>query len=470
MGLRGLWDGGGVARDSTMNVQAVKPPRCQGRYVDRQGQTIPCPHDISFGTYCIFHASRDSGKKHAEMMRRISSLVQGWRARDADFWNFSGFVFIENIQANELARNHDENGRPVFNKAVSFHSASFTRAYFSSAVFKSTTDFRNSVFSDFASFDSAIVQDSYFNHSLFWGKASFSRTVFSGHANLDSARVRQKLSFDHIRFDKKGFISLVNIEFIEDGSMAIRDANLSRIAFGNTNLEMVRFVGHYFEKHWGIVTIGDAYKRRQTRGNWWPNPDARWDIVRQSYERYLAHFEKLGDQLRVYELSSAIHEIKRLSPPLDGHISRLLWGARSEADYKRKGLKDPWWAIPIRFVMHFLKRTCSLTALYRVVSLYSMSVVLPLLWLALTIIGFSTFYEWKITKAAFPKLGDTGFIAALNVVALNSRWFSELFRNRPGEFSDGEQVTLTLAATLQLALSATIVTLLVLAVRRRFKQ
>lgn len=435
------------------------------------------------------------------MMYKIFALKEKWNSENNNPWNFSGFVFIDDISPQYFLTKRFERSTSfhaaTFHGNVNFRSAQFIDDVdFSSAVFKANANFSSAKFNKHANFfiskfygdavfslaefggfaefqATCFCENTFFISAKFFKDANFYLSQFDKDASLDGAEIYSKVGFDSVVFLERGFLSCKNVRIQEVGLLAIIDCNLSRISFGMTNLKQIQFSGHFFERRGGRIICGEEMRMRWERKHWGPQPDARWDITKQAYEKYLTYFEQQSDLQRIYELSSSIFEMNRLAPPLETSLGRILWGAKSQADYSMYNdiWYSPLWRVPLRLMLHVFKRYFSLTAFYRTISNYSGSILLPIFWLIVIILGFGTFYQSAIYRTDLMVFNEDGLTIALNVLGLNPRIIGEALKNAPAWiiYTSSDRMIITLMATIQLALSAVVVTLLVFAVRRRFR-
>ena len=146
-------------------------------WTDKDGEVHECEHEATHdnGTHCIFHAKE---KDADEFKAALKALVQEWIDKKVDKWDFSGFVFPDDIEAADITPELDENDQPRFPVKVNFNHATFSGvAYFSSATFSGEAYFISATFSE----------DAYFKRATFSGSADFDSATFSGDAYFDSA-------------------------------------------------------------------------------------------------------------------------------------------------------------------------------------------------------------------------------------------------------------------------------------------
>ena len=81
------------------------------------------------------------------------------------------------------------------------------------------------------------------------------------------------------------------------------------------------------------------------------------------------------------------------------------------------------------------------------------------------VFGFA--YNYHLYYHGWNSVNLDGFIAAIRIIALDRRWLYDEFAIK---LSDGaERLIISSIATLQIALTALLLTMLVFSVRRRFK-
>ncbi|MBU0509168.1 hypothetical protein KKH27_10070, partial [bacterium] len=171
-------------------------------------------------------------------------------------------------------------------------------------------------------------------------------------------------------------------------------------------------------------------------------------------------------------------EMRRLSAPNQSWIGQRLWKfitndfPEKSKWYTRRERFGKTWAgravlSILKTVMLGLKRYCSLVAVYRYVTLYGGSILLPAVWTLTMTAGFAGLYELTAYGGVLPAASWSwpthGTIAALRVIALNRAWLATEIADKPYELQ------VTAIASLQVILTAVLVTMLIFAVRRRFK-
>lgn len=412
-----------------------------------------------FNGSAYFHASKIMGEATFDRVRFNGSAI------------YNGAIFNRTASFRNT----------IFNGDVSFNGTGFIgNVNFSDLTFSGKAYFYNTIFSGDANFkDVTFIQYVGFWSAEFHGVVGFSNVIFNGSSEIrnvlicsrlvfGNCKIVKYLNFDSLRFEERGFVDFFNIKYEKDGEIILRSCSLSR--FDGTGLvwRQLRIEGCHFEKRLGRAIICEEMQARWQRMHWLPRSNARWDILLQHYETLIAEFVRRDDDRKIYALTHSIFEMRRLMPPLDTVLGRILWRSKNFAEYEKQKFWNPWWAIPMRLLLHVLKRYFSLPALYRIVSFYGGSVLMPAMWLLILTFGFGKLYQILIYCSG-NRSGRylDGLSLAFNNIAFSRSAISmELdFSNISGYAA----LSISVLGVLQVLLTAIVTTMLVFSVRRRFK-
>lgn len=402
----------------------------------------------------------------------------------ADFYSaeFNERATFESTSFNDAASFKDV----AFSGSAIFRSAKFHKtAEFNKATFNGVANFCNVVLYSKSDFENAIFYNSaIFCNAMFCGGVNFYNTSFAVLGNLDKCVIagdvrwtwpgagkkrdekgnvieRGLLRFRCLRFENNGILDFTNNSLADDCKLKFEQCDTSRVMFEGTDCTRIEFYANRWPRVMGRYVAGDEYIARERNKHWFIRRSVRWDLIQITYHELAKRFREDYVHDKANDFDRGVFEMRRLSPPQGNFLTRFLWGKQESEDER-----VTWWHWIFRPFLHFLKRRVSLAALYRYVSLYSGSVLLPFFWLAAVTAGFGLLYANFLYNGVFCRESlIQGMIAALRVATLNRGWLCEELKGYPHELN----LTVSLIAVGQIILTALLITMLVFAVRRRFK-
>ena len=455
-----------------------------------EGCTRPI-HNTDEGK-CIFHCEK---KDPQEFRNALARQIRQWRKERATEWDFGGWVFVDTEPEHKsLWYRYNLFRHATFPVPASFESATFSGyASFESATFSRIAYFHSATFSGDAFFESATFKGYvFFGSATFKGDANFGNSTFARNANFRSAtfcstldmsyacfailgdfteviiggkvrftwpgvgharqekeqeRKRGRVLLKDLKFEKKGnegpLLNLRGNILQEDCKLLIHDTKMERVLLEGTDCRLIEFYNVSWEEakergHAKRRIVGDEYYLRYNLGAFGDDKPS-WNEIAVTYQQ-------LADRFR-----------KDLDHPTANDFERGIFEARLEA---AKAKKD-W-------------RNCFLLGAYKFASDFSGSILRPVLWtLLLTAIaaviyggilydGFCNVSLWPGFDIIFQSI-----VAALRVVSLDRHWFSTAVDE--ANLSDLARFLLSATAVLQTLLTATLITLFIFSVRRRFK-
>lgn len=372
----------------------------------------------------------------------------------------------------------------------------FNTAYFNETTFKGFVDFSNSEFREYlilvsttfnkeSNFNIVTLHDNvYSDNASFAVLGDFNRCLIKGsihwswpgEGTREDKLKRGKLRFYKLQVEKGCELDFSRNILQDDTELLFEECDMFRIRLQGTDCTKITFYANEWPRKRGRILVGDDYLEWQKWKRWCIRSSVRWDLIAKTYQQLSRHFREDYDHEKANDFDRGVFEMRRLCPPIRNRFTRWLWG-----DIK-SDRKWYCWRWPFRVVLHILKRYLSLTAFYRYISLYSGSILVPALLLMAVTLGFGLLYDhflYGYTLLAFEWLRDViqgnslsayslkGIIAALRIVSLNRKWLTDEIDLL--KLSDSEELTVTLIGIAQIIISAIIVTMLLFAVRRRFK-
>jgi hypothetical protein len=358
----------------------------------------------------------------------------------------------------------------VFEGDLSFHGAVFEDqaifesiianrgADFTSCHFKCGCNFRNGTFLHNSNFQNVTMQSA--REGTFNLQAGYDINLqdcsFAHMGDFSNCRVLGKVKLawpgESVKLDNqrekiwRGILCLRNIQFNGDGILDLRDnyvtedeyiriehCDMSRILLQGTDCTKLDFydnVWHSVKDNFPFLfglgisrdIIGDESYACEGK-----DEQPKWHLIRQTYQQLARRFREQLDHPRANEFDRGTFEMR--------------WKEVKSGSCDRS----------------FIRRLSTGTGLfiYRYISHYSGSMVLPLFWLVITTILFGLAYASAVNKDFIDILADT-----LRVVSVGKVDYEYL-----GNAGYGVEL-LKLA---QKVTAATLVTLFIFSVRRRFK-
>jgi uncharacterized protein YjbI with pentapeptide repeats len=410
-------------------------------------------------------------------------------SREADFGQavFSHKVFFREVRFSKKAKflsamfaGATDFGNAIFSEEAYFLGATFSeKARFHSAAFFGKADFRRSTFLDAAETDfgsATFSGDAEFFETTFSNKADFSKVAFQGKTDFRWATFQRKALYHSSRFEnsvdfsgceigKEAIVSFdggehpkenremfaaeanfVSCTFAASGHIKFRKVSLENCRFLETDLTEVQFVDvtwartpkflKWFPRNavYDEVSIHDNWfkwlrsKIKQQEHN---TPDPQYKLIAEPYRRLQANY------INNYRYAEAG----------DFHIGE------QEMVRKAKGK---------------IGQYLSTNFLYKIISYYGESFLLPLFWLIVALLGFSLWllcemdYDLSWSGSFFLFNGDywNAFLRNLSFVTFNRAGISQILTQ---PYQHG-------IVAIENIVVVVLVTFFVLALRRRYKR
>lgn len=425
-----------------------------------------------------------------------------------NFANFFGTTFSEYANfSNTTFSGPAFFKKAEFSESLSFDTSNFLgETNFGSAKLSGNATFNNIIFSRLAVFDSATFSgDAYFKNATFSEAADFSGATFRAMVdmtyvsfaimgNLSGIRIggEAKLTWPGVGYKRnekgekveRGRMLLKEIQFekLDNGQHALLDMSHNhlqddcKLIFENTNMDnvllegtdcrLIQFKGNIGWPRWrpwprwraaigwkrslnwlehGCQVVGDEYILREFPEQY-PISDSnknplQWRLIHLTYQQ-------LTDRFR-----------KDLNHPLANDFERGIFEARYMAA-KQEWKKD-W-------------RSIILLKAYKLASNFGGSLFRPIAWLFGIMIACSLCYAGYLFdgRPVWPWQTDwnlffESWTASMRVMSLDRGWLTRQMLDN--HIIGGTGTFLSFVALLQTVLTATLVTLFIFAVRRRFK-
>jgi hypothetical protein len=408
--------------------------------------------------------------------------VQFWRNADFGSAQFNGYALFEGARFNgdgyfrnaKFDRDVDF-GRAQFSHSAYFRSAQFDRnAGFGGAQFKGRAYFRSTQFSGNAYFESAqFAQDIHFHHVSFTGLCQFTHCTFHGTVKLrwpgngyiiregrtippGTLLIRKATIEGRTESDGTvipGCLDLRDNALNKDSLLILREIDcMQRVLIAETDATRIQFerctFGNledpFFLKRWKWTqlklsrqVVADELDLREAKSE----DPAEFEKVEQLYQRLTKRFRDDFNHQLANEFERGGFEMRRL------------------AAHHRLGFRN--WANYI------------LLSLYKYTSYYSGSLLLPVFWLAVaTGFVFAPLYDLTLNQRDLNLTPGAHFLpslsaltAALRVAGLDRGWLRVAADGLP----KGDQFIVAAIAVVQLIVTASLIALFILALRRRFK-
>ncbi len=328
-----------------------QPKTCQVRIRGNR----PCGRPLYDGDKCICH-SEDLGKDTKLFQREVDEQLN----RD-DLHDFTHFVFPENYDFSGIEFKQDTYFfEAKFLGNVIFSSATFSgEAYFNYAMFSGEAYFNYATFSGYADFNRATFSVyANFIQATFAGEADFIIATFSGEANFMRCHLTKTA---RVVFSKELRGKPMFGKVADFGELQIDDG--AQLMFNHIGLENCSFLRT------------DVTKLKFTAVKWPRRRLFRWSPwFRQAVADELSpdqkNWELVGDIYR--GLQDYYHEHNRYADAGDFYAA--------EQDVNRKTNRGRLYLVA--------------NWLYKSVSLYGQSYMLPLLWLAFFLLLFPAIFLW----------------------------------------------------------------------------
>jgi uncharacterized protein YjbI with pentapeptide repeats len=473
---------------------------------------------------CIFHCEE---KDPQEFNRAMELQIGEWQHNGDETWNFIGWIFNSaNFQGSRFNHSVDFTdahfvGRTnfierEFNSRCDFANAIFDSVTFNNAVFNSDATFERSQFLGAVSFENVNFHgDAGFDSAVFsvcpifdqvhfngWAEfggvvfkdgASFRKVMFENESDLSETELSGEFDFSGASFAREGNFDGANVigrvRLIWPGPILRRDAgqgiaNAGQVVFENIGFEsdamaddpildlrdnMLRDEANFRIQNtrMGHILLSGTDCKRIS----WNNRSS-YKIRNDAPPRRVM----LGDELlrrgilkcdfidlpSWYSIAATYQQLtgqarKDLNHPLANDFERGIFECRLMS-----AKQDMDW------------RNVILLSLYKAASNFGGSIWRPA-WIALALTAVCAWLDGGILYGGYAvwpwhwdlRTGWDSLVAAMRVVSLDRSWFSrEVDSNAAGSFA---RFAASSIALIQTVLTATLVTLFIFAVRRRFK-
>ncbi len=417
-----------------------------------------------------------------------------YKAIFGDSVTFKGTIFVKNVIFSQAQFGLNVNfSQAEFDKSASFQQTMFgDDAYFSHTQFSNSASFLKAQFGGGANFsDTRFVRDTSFEETRFGNRATFSRTDFGDSVSFLKTIFGREVYFNEAKFGDKAYfyetsigsrskfsnaqfkrelilakitslgakvddaIDFTNVTFEEPQHVRIQGVDLRSFAMLKTNIQEVTFLDCIWRKtnNRQFAVFDEVYQKKMKNHSEDFMVKPTLGEIEQLYLRLQANFE-----INKYALGAG-----------DFYIGAMEMRRRQIAE----GGRTSWRWLRQNFL--------SLEAWYRYVSLYGQRWARTLLWMQFAIILFAMFF--LISGFDYPK--EAKLNASKNYVNydLGEKWSLPQLANDYLKALDVSFLTFTfqrnlpyvlypasrVLAAVESALSAMLVALFLLAIRRRFK-
>ncbi len=367
--------------------------------------------------------------------------------------DFSGAIFGNDVNFNSSNFGELSNFKGAkFGTSVNITGATFGKsANFTGATFGASANFKDAKFQDFAIFTKA----------TFGGGANFNGAEFGDMANFGNSKFGRLTNFEDANFVKRGLF--VDARFLGDVSFSVGEANKRRLVFRRINFSKVKFFGpcSFENRVFTSETLFDETEFHDLAN--FHGCGFHQGMTFQS-EQFLK--TKGTNDTETTELESAYRTLRLGMENLRARNEEAMFFAKEMECHRRRRFFSFDWVV---------------SALYNILSGYGRSIIRPLMWLlGLTALSFGL-YAWAFYYGAeaFPegpfKYGREIFEFTVEQIF---RPFG-IWSLSAGEKSTYDAVRVFLKeyhrplipilASLQSLATIGLLTLFLLALRRRFK-
>lgn len=436
-----------------------------------------CPHrslkkvDKDGKSYCIFH-SKIEDKDVEKFYKEFKELYNKGEH------NFTGFVFPKDFSFKRL---RDETEGLGFSNAIFTEALFICDAYFAGATFssdnmtsfygakfvgdgnanfmdtdfsgKGLTNFRNVQFSNKGSVNFALTQfnsegGTNFNGIQFYNKRGtyFIQTLFSSKGGI---------YFKKADFSSEGEVIFKGKLFSEETEVDFRDVTFEtpgNVTFDGVNLSKCRLIGTDLEH----INIKEVFWKNKKKDSCW-----RWGRMKVYEETLQTAIFKCGGERNHYEVYQLYNQLLLNYERTYRHHEAGDFYA-GQMDMRRRGNLD-------RKIFSLIILT-----LYKGVSEYGERPVRVLGWLLFTLLAFGLIYAWIGIEGppifeSFHYLNEyvKGLIVSLDIMTIGK--VKEIFRTAY-TLNSKDGLCASLAKLGHVISSASLLTLFLLSVRRRFRK
>jgi uncharacterized protein YjbI with pentapeptide repeats len=429
--------------------------------------------------HAVFRSTATHGGAHVHRLGANSFHVI-YRSRGCDFWgtNFRHVVQFDNATFLDVASFM----HTIFHQGASFAGATFHSwaafasatfkgwasfggsniqggAEFSSSTFQEVADFSYAIFSSWAIFESAIFfQTARFDHTLFAGEIPFawpSTPLYGLQEPSVSPLPHGTVHFKEIMYSIIGVLDLSNNDLREGCRVIFEECDLSRVKFVGTDCRKIDFINCTWADCWARTGIGDEYLARFDGKNWWQRvfpqafriliPGGDWRRIAITYNELASNYSARLDYVQAYEFDAGVLEMRRLDCiPVRGW-RKWVWN---------KGKVLQW-------LLAMQHRYVSFMSLYRCFTGYGRRYLRPLVLLVASLPLYAWLYYLILPITDLCCYWPEAITLALQAASLNRYGLTII--SEAGLLAN-------VVAVLQVISTATLITLFLFAVRRRFKR
>jgi uncharacterized protein YjbI with pentapeptide repeats len=366
---------------------------------------------------------------------------------------------------------------------VCFKFAQFSgNVYFHSATFSGEADFSWAQFTGITVFRSAqFLGEVDFGMTKFLGDADFSRVIFSKIVDFEQCEISSFLRLRSIqKFNQTSppIILLRDLRFWENGHLILEDFDVSRVSFWQTNFHIIRPRIDFIRVDWGNkkTIIDDVFSRQEYKDWQAKKSNDPFDELSLIYDP----IEKLSEKSKAEEIERCYRQIRLCYEARGEHPDAgdfYLNEMRARGKRLKKDKKFIWFLHQLYGLVSKFGESPS-RALYWFLGIWLFSSTLYL-FTGFSFGGYTIYYlpffELSPTIYYFPFFDIPGIFKFAENFLTKAIWFS--FINLiPGYFrftsQSGQSVPLltTIISIIEGILGISVLTLFLLAVRRRFRR
>ena len=397
---------------------------------------------------CIFHAEQ---KDPLLFRTALTKQILLWRKEKKQYWDFRGFVFIDREIRPNLFRNS------VFPVSTDFEGASFKcsaifesalfrhHVSFQSVIFAGTLDFRYTVFNKDANFRNVVLRyDADFSYASFLTYGDFLNCRIQGHVRFKwpgegICRRNNKevepgtLQFDSPDIPEGCYLDLSNNSLAANCRLAIMNCNdMRRILLVGTDCTKIEFYNDQWVRIKGRLVVGDEYvasKESQVL----KGVAVDWGRIAITYEQLSKRYHDYYDYFRSNSFRNGYFEMRKRAEYVNGGLSGIANNV--------------------------------LITLYKVFSGYSSNLFRPIFWL----LSFICIIFPLIYAATKPVNTSISWLQNVEWLLHDSVKVSFLIR---GDLwiLDITDLWIVILVALQRIVTFTLIALIILVIRRRFRR
>jgi uncharacterized protein YjbI with pentapeptide repeats len=376
------------------------------------------------------------------------------------FPNFAEAIFGEEVQFIEAEFGMAYFGKAQFGKFTNFEKAHFKESNFSNTFFGDNANFKETVFDDKTNFESSLFGNKVHFFKVKFGLrfgVNFKKVRFGNEIIFEDTEFGDLTDFSGARFEGETLFDGVRLKENQIGRVYSNEI----IYFDNVNFDRPRLVSFRNVDLQGFVFHGSNVEEIDFSMCKWPKVNSRyavWDEIDSLNDRRAT----LGELEQLYRrLQISFENSRRYAEAGDFYIGVM--------ETRRKQLAQE----NSEFWRWLRQNLFSLIAWYRHLSFYGEQYNRTLFWILFIILTFPVIYlftgfDYSDTihaNTARETIGSDFFQDYLKafIVSINTFTFQ---RNPSYKLTLGSQ----LVATIESAISATLLALFLLALRRRFRR